>query len=134
MSDIFIPDYPAIHWTQIGELVVQYFSRSEKVDCPPSTEAPEDVFKAKAAKSFLNYHLNSKYLYYLQKFIRMNSFNRLGGWCVIKGYYESDVFTTQEQVGTRQVPRETGMDIYGDPIEESPYPSRMTLVEEPVMQ
>ena len=134
MSDIFIPDYPAIHWTQIGELVVQYFSREEKVDCPPSTETPEGVFKSKAAKSFLNYHLNAKYLYYLQKFIRMNSFNRLAGWCVIKGYYESDVFTTQEQVGTRKVPRETGVDIYGDPAEMSPYPTRMTLVEEPVMQ
>lgn len=134
MSDIFIPDYPSIHWTQIGELVAQYFSREEKVDCPPSTELPEDVWKAKAGKSFLNYHLNATYLHYLQKFIRAMSFNRLAGWCVIKGWYESDVEMVQEQVGVQQVPVGTGMDIYGEPMEGSPYPQQMEIREEPVMQ
>lgn len=134
MSDIFIPDYPSIHWTQIGELVAQYFSREEKVDCPPSTEGPDDIWKAKAGKSFLNYHLNAIYLHYLQKFIRAMSFNRLGGWCVIKGWYESDVKMVPQQTGTRKVPRETGFDIYGESIETSPYPSRVVIEDEPIME
>lgn len=133
-SDVFIPDYPSIHWAQIGELVVQYFSRYDKVECPPSTPDPTDVLKAKAAKAFLNYHLNARYMHYLQKFIRYNSLNRAAGWAVLKLWYESDIEIEQVQVGVQEIPTGTGVDIYGDPIEQSEYPERMTIRQEPVYQ
>jgi len=133
-SDIFIPDFPAIHLTQIGELVSQYFGRWEKVDCVPPTNDPMDVLKGKAAKDFLNYHLNARYMHYLPKFIRQTSLARLFGWCVIKLHYESDIEMKEEQTGVRDVPRGTGVDIYGTQLEESPYPERMTMTQEPIME
>jgi hypothetical protein len=131
-SDIFIPDFPSIHWTQIGEAVSQYFGRWEKVDCPATTNDPIDPLKSKAAKDFINYHLNQPYLHYLQKFIRLHSFNRLAGWAVVKFWYESDVTFEQVQVGTQQVPIPTGQDIYGNPASESPYPEQIQVIEEPI--
>lgn len=133
-SDIFIPDFPSIHWTQIGEAVSQYFGRWEKVDCPATTNDPVDPLKSKAAKDFINYHLNQPYLHYLQKFIRLNSFNRLAGWVVVKFWYESDITFQDVQVGTQQVAQPTGLDIYGNPIEESGYPEQFNVIEEPVFQ
>lgn len=133
-SDIFIPDFPSIHWTQIGELVNQYFSRYDKVDAPPTTNDPLDVLKARAAKDFINYHLNARYMNYLQKFIRQTSLNRLGGWVVLKLRYESDVQVVQQQTGTQAVYAGTGADIYGNPAEESQFPEQMELQDEPTYQ
>ena len=133
-SNIDTADYAAIHWTQIGELVAQYFTKKDKVDCPPATINADDILKAKAAKEFLNYHLNARYMHYLQKFIRFNSLNRNAGWVVLKLFYESDIEIEQVMVGTQKKAKGVGVDIYGNPIDESPYPERMSLVEEPVYQ
>ena len=132
-SDIYIPDYASMHWTQIGELVSQYFTSSEKVDCIPGSD-PLDVMKGKAGKEFLNYHLNARYMHHLQKFIRQNSFTRLAGWVVLKIFYESNIEIRQEIIGERKVARETGIDIYGAPIETSPYPAKVVMDKEPIYQ
>jgi len=81
MSDVFLPEYPAIHLTEASQWANQYFSTRDFVDVYLEGSDPMSKIKAQVAKKLLNATLNNRGIYHYQKYMRARSINSLRG-CV----------------------------------------------------
>ena len=102
LSDVFIPEYPAIHLTEASQWVNQYFPSRDFVDVYLDGKDEQSVKSSKASKMFINSMLNVKNLYHFHKYVRARSINSTYG-CVYticswkQKVQTKDVETTKKQ-------------------------------------
>ena len=79
MSDIFIPEFPAVVLTDASGWANQYFQSRDFVEVKLDGSTKDGDRKAMAAKKCINSTLNNREIYHYHKYIRARLINTLGG-------------------------------------------------------
>ncbi len=136
-SDIYMPEFVSRILMQIGNFVSQYFSSEDFVTTKESSEDPQNIAEAKAARNLLNKLLNKPENHYYHKIVRLLMFVFPGGYGIIKGGYQQE---TREVVSHYKTKSELKADEFGqyladdglpyeDPFRQKP---AYETIEEPV--
>jgi hypothetical protein len=114
MSDNFIPEFPSIILTDASDWANQYFQTRSFVEVKLEGDNVQDKAKCEAAKVLINKTLNNREIYHYHKYIRARHINALRGNVYLLCWWDKK--KTNEIIGYQKVPKETGLDINGNPI------------------
>jgi len=92
LSDIKLPEFPAMLLTDASNWANQYFQSRDFVEVFLEGDKPADKISARAIKKLINKTLNNKDVYYFQKYMRARLINALAGYVYLKCWwdYEGD--------------------------------------------
>jgi hypothetical protein len=102
LSDIFIPEYPAMLLTESSQWANQYFGSRDFVDVYLEGDKPDDQKKCVYVKKLLNRTLNRRDLYHYQKYMRGRTINSTAGFVYAVCGWDQQLVPTV--TGMRQVP------------------------------
>ena len=112
MSDVAIPEYPSILLTETSQFVNQYFQSRDFVDVYLEGDRPDDKVKCRAVKKLLNKTLNHQDVHHFAKQVRAWNMKSTAAAVYAVCWWNQEV--RAEKVGTRQIPYELGVDVYGN--------------------
>lgn len=124
MSDVRLPEFVSHVLTQSSMDVNQYFQQRDFVEAYIEDEDDAALAGAAAAKECINRTLNRRDLYHYLKYARGRVINQLTGRVYARCWWEQK--TQDKIVGYKTVKKETGRDLFNEPILED--------AEEPVTE
>uniref|UniRef100_A0A6H1Z973 Portal protein n=1 Tax=viral metagenome TaxID=1070528 RepID=A0A6H1Z973_9ZZZZ len=131
MSDVFLPELPAVILSEASDWANQYFQTRDFVEVKLEGAEPGNKERCTAAKKLLNETLNRRGLYHFFKYVRSRAINALFGQVWAIAWWTQR--TTPTVVGMRDVTVPLDVDIYGNPLEDTQNQIPATRVEqEPV--
>lgn len=90
-SDINLPEFTSLVYTQSAIDVAQYFQTRDFVEVYLQDDTDKAVATAKASKELINRTLNQRHLHHYQKFVRGKVINNLLGRTYIRCWWEQKV-------------------------------------------
>ena len=114
MSDIFLPEFPAISLTDASDWANQYFQTRDFVEVKLENANPEDKKKCEAAKRIINKTLNNREIYHYHKYMRARHINSLFGQVYILCWWDKKV--NNKFIGNKVIEEVGDTDVMGNPI------------------
>ena len=124
MSDIYMPEFLAQMLTQSAIEAGLYFKTHDFVEVYVGNDDEMSIRSAKVNKDLINNTLNRRDLWFYQKYMRAVNMKNICGVTYFRCWWEQE--TTEEKIGTEQVPERVGSDPEGNSVER--------MVEQDVMQ
>ena len=128
MSDVFIPEMPAVILSEASDWANQYFQTRDFVEVKLEGTEPGNKEKCVAAKKLLNETLNRRGLYHFSKYIRSRSINALFGQVYAVCWWTQR--TQPQVVGQQDVVVPLDVDIYGNEMIDTQNQIPATRVEQ----
>jgi len=117
MSDVFLPELPAIILTDAGGWAAQYFQTRDFIEVKLEEGVADGLNRCKAVKRIINKTLNQRDIYHYHKYIRGRLINALAGQVYAVCWWEQHIESRKARDEVRKIALD--VDTAGNPLTDT---------------